>query len=311
MPEDIKFYNHNQKERFFTERENTYLKIRLIMRTFFNSTKEYEEKLEKDCSCFTTKEILNMYSSYATRSWEYLLNFNSQLKIYTSWCIKENLVPDNQNHYEEIDKKDIYDCLNIGLKKNMILTRKEIERAITSFPNISDQFLILALFEGIGGVGFGDFYELNISNFNGNVVKLKDRELVISTKLSEMAKESADEYQKYNYDGPLRTGYRADDDSIVKDSSNAFTDSEARNTKKIQRRISAIESIYGKAFGYVGLKNSGRIDMLRRLMKEDCSDDIRATYDKHKDEIERRYGKLQRIYRWIEEYNEFLKDNAY
>lgn len=311
MPEDIKYYNHNQKERFFMERENTYLKIRLIMRTFFNSTKEYEEKLEKDCSCFTTQEILNMYSSYATRSWEYLLNFNSQLKIYTSWCIKENLVPDNQNHYEEIDKNDIYNCLNIGLKKTMILTRKEIERAIVQLPNISDQFLILALFEGIGGVGFGDFYELDISKFNGNVVQLKDRELVISTKLSEMAKESANEYQKYNYDGPLRTGYRADDNSIVKDSSNAFTDSEARNTKKIQRRIAAIESVYGKAFGYVGLKNSGRIDMIRRLMQEDGSEDIRATYDKHKAEIENRYGKLQRIYRWIEEYSYFFNDNAH
>ena len=306
---EVTFFNHEQKERFFKERENSYLKIRLIMRTFFNATKEYEENLEKDCSCFTVSEILNMYASYATRSWEYLLNFNSQLKIYTAWCIKENLVPDNQNHYEEIDKNDMYNCLNLGLKENMILTRKEMEKGIMQIPNVSDQFLVLAFFEGIGGTAFSDFYNLSMSNFKGNNLKLAGRELKVSTMLVERAKESAEEYQKYNLEGPLRTGYRLDDTSIVKDSSNAYTDSEQRNTKKIQRRVAALEKTYGKAFGYVGLKNSGRIDMLKRLMAEDGSTDIRETYEKHKDEIEKRYGKLQRIYRWVDEYRAFFDDS--
>ena len=306
---EIVFYNHDQKERFFGERESTYLKIRQIMRTFFNMTKAYEERLDKDCSCFTTKEILNMYSSYATRSWEYLLNFNSQLKIYTAWCIKESLVPDNQNHYEEIDKHDLFNCLNLGLKKHMILTREELEKGLMEMPNVSDQFLCLAFFEGLGGVGFSDFYELYKSNFDGNIVRVNGRELKVSTMLAERALESAEEYRKFSMDKPLRTGYRLDDKSVVKDSSNAHTDSLERNTRKIQRKIAVLESTYGKAFGYVGLKNSGRIDMIKRFMKEDGSSDIRETYDKHKEEIEYRYGKLQRIYRWVDEYKDFFDDS--
>lgn len=303
---DAVFYNHEQKERFFIERETTYIKIRLIMRTFFNMTKEYEEKLGKDCSCFTTKEILNMYSAYTTRSWEYLLNFNSQLKIYTAWCIKESLVPDNQNHYEEIDKNDLFNCLNLGLKKNMILTRKELEKNISHIPNVSDQFLCLALFEGIGGVGFIDFYELQKSNFHDNSVEVNGRKLEVSSMLFERAMESADEYRKFSMEKVLRTGYRTDDISIIKDSCNANTDSIERNTRKIQRRIASLESLYGKSFGYVALKNSGRIDMIQRFMQQDKSSDVRETYEKHKEEIEYRYGKLQRIYRWVDEYKDFF-----
>ena len=303
---DAVFYNHDQKERFFTERESTYIKIRRIMRTFFNMTKEYEEKLGKDCSCFTSKEILNMYSAYTSRSWEYLINLNSQLKIYTSWCIKESLVPDNQNHYEEIDKNDLFNCLNLGLKKNMILTRKELEKNLAQIPNVSDQVLCLALFEGIGSVGFRDFYELDKSNFHDNVVEVNGRKLEISNMLMERALESADEYRKFSMEKVLRTGYRADDKSIIKDSCNANTDSVERNTRKIQRKMATLESTYGKAFSYVALKNSGRIDMIKRLMKQDGSSDIRETYDKHKEEIELRYGKLQRIYRWVDEYKDFF-----
>ncbi len=309
MSEEVMFYNHEQKERYFSERENSYRKIRLVMRTFFNITKEYEEMLDKDCSNFTSNEILNMYSSCSTRSWEQLLNFNSQLKIYTAWCIKENLVQDCQNHYEEIDKNDMYNCLNLGLKENMVVTRKELEKTLQQMPNVSDQFLALAFFEGIGGVSYSDFYNLMPEQFKGNTLELKNRKIKVSTMLAERARESAEEYQKYNMEGPLRTGYRLEDPCVVKDSSNALTNTEFRNFKRIQRRIRTLETEYGKAFGYVGLRNSGRIDMLKHLMKEDKSEDIRETYDKHKDEIENRYGRLQRVHRWIEENQQFIKDS--
>ena len=92
-----------------------------------------------------------MYASYSSRSWEHLLNFNSQLKIYTNWCLKENLVKDNQNHYEELDKNAMYNCLNIGLKEQMVVSRKELEKTVMKIPNVSDQFLALAFFEGFGG----------------------------------------------------------------------------------------------------------------------------------------------------------------
>lgn len=301
------FYNHEQKIRYITEREISYKSIRNVMGTFFKITKVYEEQLEKDCSNFTATEILNMYASYSSRSWEHLLNFNSQLKIYTNWCLKENLVKDNQNHYEELDKHSMYNCLNIGLKEQMIITRKELEKTLMKIPNVSDQFLALAFFEGLGGAGYSDFYNLMPEQFNNNLVILNNRNLTVSTMLVERAKESAEEYRKFNMDGPMRTGYRLTDTSVVKDSSNAFTDSAFKNTRKIYKRSLKLEKEFGKAYGYIGLKNSGRIDMIKRLMINDQSDDIRATYEKYKEDIEYRYGHLQRIFRWIEENQRFFE----
>lgn len=303
------YYNHEFKERFLEEREITYVKIRKIMRPYFNITKEYEEKLTKDCSAFTSKEILDMYASMATRSWERLLNMNSQLKLYTGWCVKEGLVPDHQNHYEEIDKHDMYQCLNLGLKNIMIITRGELEKNLQNIPNVSDQFLALAIFEGLGGIKYGDFYNLMPDQFSNGEVTLENRKLKVSNKLIELAYESANDYTYYYYDE--REGhYREDDLSVVKDHIRAFTDSLSKNHMKIYRRIALLEKYYGKAYSYVGLRNSGRVDMISRLMKEDNATDPKATFDKHKSEIEERYGKLQRSFRWLEETREFFPGSS-
>ncbi len=309
MSTEVKFYNAEQKERYFDAREHEYQMIRSVGRVFFSAASEYENMLDKDCCNFTTREILNMYSAYATRSWEQLLNFNSQLKIYTEWCLKEHLVKDNQNHYAEIDKDEIYKCLNLGLKDEMFITREELEKTIkrNKISNVSDQFLCLAFFEGLGSLGYKDFINLMPEQFHDGKVFLSDRELTVSKLLTKLALESAEEYDKYDQGKVLKVGYKKDDPSVVKDSANVYTPlSPGRNLKKMHRRISRIEEAYGKAYGYIGMKNSGRVDMIKRLMAQDSSSDIRETYNIHKEEIEYRYGKLQRISRWIEEYKKFF-----
>jgi hypothetical protein len=303
------FYNHDWKERYFDARENEYQSIRLIGRTFFNITKPFEEELNKDCSNFTVKEILNMYSACLTRSWEQLLNFNSQLKIYTNWCLKENLVKDNQNHYAELGKEEIYQCLNLGLKEKMVITRDELEKMVKSdeIPNPSDQFLCLAFFEGLGGLGYKDFLNLMPNQFVKDKVILSDRELIVSKLLIAKALESADTYDKFSKEKKLKVGYSKTDPSVVKDSSNCYSElTPERNIKKMHRRIERLEKEYGKAYGYVGLKNSGRIDMINRLIMQDNNNDVRQVYEKHKEDIEYRYGKLQRIFRWLEENKQFF-----
>lgn len=307
--DEVQFYNHAQKERYFEEREKTYRKIRQICKVFFNISRPFEEKLGKDCSNFTSTEILNMYASCLTHSWEQLLNFNSQLKIYTSWCVMESLVADNQNHYEEIDKNDMYNCLNLGLKENMYISREELERIIKTnqILNVSDEFLSLALFEGLGGLEYKDLKELSPDQFKNGKVYLSDRELTVSDMLIEKAKESADTYDKVMPDKIIKNGYSVNDPYVIKDSCNVSDiDSPRRHIQKIQRRLKKLEMQHGKVFSYVGLRDSGRIDFIRRFMKEDNSTDIRSTYDKHKDTIEYRYGKLQRIHRWIEEHEQFF-----
>lgn len=300
------FYNNEQKERYFKAREKENRNIRKTGTVFFNISKEYEEKYGKDCSKFTMQEILNMYNSCATRSWEQLLNFNSQLKIYTSWCLRENLVDDNQNHYEELDKDEMYQCLNFGLKNTMVITRSELIQTLPSIPNVSDQFLALALFEGLGDYGYKDFYNLMPEQFKEDAVELSRGELKISKQLVALALDSASEYDRFNAEGKTRVGYM-DSPEVIKNAANSFKEQTPdSNIKRIQRRLTKLSSDYGNVFTYAGLRNSGRIEYLKNYMKEDNSIDIRETYEKHKQEMEFRFGTLQRIYRWIDEYRKFF-----
>ena len=308
--DEVQFYNWEQKERYFKEREKTYRKIRVICRVFFNISRPFEEKLAKDCSNFTSTEILNMYASCLTHSWEQLLNFNSQLKIYTAWCIKESLVADNQNHYEEIDKNDMYRCLNLGLKESMYISRRDLEKIINSnqILNPSDEFLVLAINEGLGGLEYKDLRNLMPDQFKEGKVFLEDRELTVSQLLTDKAIESADTYDKVMQDKIIKNGYSVNDPSVIKDSCNV-TDMEShrRHIQKIQRRLKRLEKEHGKVFSYVGLRDSGRIDLIKNFMAADNSKNIRETYDNHREEIEYRYGKLGRIARWIEEHEQFFE----
>ncbi len=55
-------YNAEQKERYIEERVTENVNIRKAMATFFSYTEPFEEQYQKDCSLFSTDEIISMYS---------------------------------------------------------------------------------------------------------------------------------------------------------------------------------------------------------------------------------------------------------
>ncbi len=308
--ERTEFYNAKQKERYLLAREteSTNKNIRLVMRTFFAASAKYEFELEKDCSNFTIREISDMFAGQMSPSISWLENFNSQMSIYTAWCLSENLVNDHQNHYMELSKDDLRGFLNLALKENSIISRNELLKLSSEFPNVSDVFITLAIFEGLGGGQFSDFYQLGLDNINGNLISVGNRQLSISNKLIELAEESAKEYNKYTRDGATR-GYKQTDDGIVKDSANAGEQTIARNQRKIYMRLYELEKEFGKVVGYNALHNSGRIEFIKNLMKADGSNDAKATYAKHRDDIEYRYGSLYTDWaEWIDDHQKYLCD---
>lgn len=298
-------YNEEQKERYLKERELQNVNIRTAMSTFFSYTEEFEERLNKDCSNFTVDEIINMYKKQSTYSRTSLINFNSQMSIYTYWCMNQNLVADNQNHYAELDKNDLLQCLNLALMESMVITREDLEKTIRAFPNPSDSFLALAVFEGLGGVGFSDFMNLTMKNFNGNEVSVGKRTLTLTDLAVSYAEKSAYEFQKFAFDRELKQGYKADDPSIIKDCHNAGEQTPERHRRKIYSRLFELEKEYGKAFSYAGLRNSGRISMLNNYMTKENSTNPYSTYQAHKKEFEYRYGKI-RFTSWLEENKQYI-----
>lgn len=303
-------YNAEQKERFLTAREYQNLNIRKLMNTFWKISEPFENAYGKDCSNFTTQEISEMYSSILTHSLQWLYNFNSQMQIYTSWCLSQNLIIDNQNHYNELTKKELALFVNVASKDARIISKDDLLSLLPTIPNVSDQFLALAIFEGLGGNQFADFYNLTMDSFDGNNVTVGERTLHVSDKLVALAKKSANEYEKYDkypHRQALQRGYKHSDESIIKDSANAGEPTPARNQRKIYMRLYKLEQDFGVALGYNGLHNSGRIDMIKSLMIKDQETDIKKVIEQHKSEIEYRYGNLHENWSiWLNEYQKYM-----
>lgn len=231
-------FNAAQKEDYLQQNEGRNVSLRNTAGSIFNSTEKYEEENNKDAAEWTVAEIISYYKSLATSSFVGLLNRHSQLRKYADWCLDNNMIKDSQNHYAEIDTPTLRGCLNVGLLKNGILTRKEMETEISQLLNPREQCLVYALFEGIQGREFSELTELNMDQVRGTTLSLANRKIKVHPKLIELMKESTDEYTYYTYgDKQRQYPFDTSDTNVFKKTYNSKQDSQAR---KRQRLYSAL-----------------------------------------------------------------------
>lgn len=260
----------------------------------FNKTAELEDMLEKDISNFTAKEIIAFYKQMFITSMNTMVSINSILTRYTRFMISRNMVEDNINHFEEITYDTLYSCLNIGKLNNEVITREDLMEIIDKrCVNPCDKFLLLAFFEGISGKAFSDFYDLVPENFQNGKVILKNREFQVPDLLKEYAKESASTFEYVSYKGEhnIRT-FKADSDLILKPKFNAVSDADIRKRQRIYSQIAMLRNLFddSPAIDAGALNESGRIDMVKSLMKEQNETSVSKTIKKNMDAINNKYG---------------------
>lgn len=271
---EIIMYNEEIKRRYINENKNRNLNLEKQCIILFNRCQPYEESADKDIACFSTAEILECFQAFNTVSLESLLNARSQYKIYTDWCIANNiLVKDRQNHFREINTEMLKGCLNSYFKDKRVITRDYLLSNMDTLLNPGEKFVLLGLFEGIGSntnIAYKDFENLTIECFDTETHQLRvgNRLIKYSQELYKLAKEAANTYDNVVYDknGNERHVKLADDDRIVKPASNAST-FDYRNIimKKLQKIKKALNN---PVLNIQALKESGRIDMINKLVKE-------------------------------------------
>jgi len=233
---------------------------------------------------------------------------NNHFERYTDFCIKRGVVPDMQNHYREINNEVLMTCVNIGLASQTIISRDELMREIKYMYNPSDKFVCLAIFEGICGTGFKELYNLRMADFNGNDVYLcTGRKVSVSNDLVAFAKESADTYELYGYgEGAKGRVYYYDktDLRILKRRDNYRTTTETAERRRVQNILLRIKDFTGSpAFTKSGLKESGRIEMIRHMMAEQGINDLETVVRVNAKELEERYGAIMSIPRFVAKYS--------
>lgn len=307
-----KYYNQQQKEKYINSNLN---RNQFLNKTNFNTfvrVSKVEEALGKDACNFETDEIISWYKSLLTSSLESLMSNNSQLKIYTDWCVQNGYTRDYQNHYSEITTEMLNDCLNEELVNKSILTRKELLYIIRKEvpDNPADCFLLLALFEGICGKEMSDLSMLEYKDFDFNkksVHLYSGKTIKVSNELLHYAKETqeTDEYYPYGSDRSFYFKSKNEDKRLLRSLYNATsTDDLTALRKRLYNKLIRMRNYTNiAAISQKSLINSGRIDYINKEMSKGMEFEVVIELEDYK----AKYGELIAKRRWLLQYAKFIK----
>lgn len=295
-------YNQEIKEKYLADVSARNVNITQWFTCKFSQLEKFERKNGVDAAEFQIEEIIEYYKYLNTTSLNSLMVLNSQMGLYSEWCIKNNFTKDRQNHYFEINTDILQTCINSLMAKAKIIDRDDLIDLIDKLPNYSDSFLILAIFEGLGGKDNTNLCDLKIESFTGKSVKLRDgRELEVSDKLISLAKLSVNEYNFYDKDGNLAKSlkYSESDDEIVKLMNNSKEDN-LMNPRRFYVRLAKISQMLGNpAINRFPLNESGRVWLIKELFEKGNYSSIDQCIYENKNAIENRYGKFQSITQYV------------
>ena len=289
-------YNEKIKNRYIAEKETEVILPNNYLIIQFNRVSEMEEELNKDVSNFTTYEIIEYYKISGFSSLESLQVLNSQFNMYTQWCLQENLVKDNQNHFLEISKDTLNSCVNKAIFDKKIINRDTVLKWVNEIPNPKDQFILLSLFEYGKSKNFLDIINVELSDIVGNTLKLQDGRVVkISDKLKQIASYSYYEKTYYSISGKgvKKMPLIDNGNKVIKDYPNARKDvSEFQLGRKIYNSIT-------RSLDYVGVlewcsansvTESGKLHMIKERSKELNKTPMQYLYSDNIAEVEKQYG---------------------
>ena len=302
-------YNAEQKNEYLESIRYRNLSLSKWLIRTFEYVSDMESKLNKDISEWTSNEIISYYKLMSTSSLLSLQWTQCQLKLYSNWCFDKHLLSDNQVHYEEIDLNILESCINRGLQQAGILSRKELESMLNTLLNPRDKCLAYAFFEGIKGKLYSELVELNMNQVHGNELHLQTRTIPVSSAFIDLMKESTDEYIYTSYGGKTKEfSFRSDDQKVFKDIMDRGIPDEKRKRQRLYSNIMRIRDYIGNpSINATSLMESGRIDMIQKLIEKNKGMDLAELLNKYKDEISNKYGKIYSTTRYILQYGKYLE----
>lgn len=262
-------YKQEQKEEFIKD----YMRSRVVAKTslysLFRKVEPYEESLDKDCSEFTEKEILEMFSKFKAKSYYVLLNYNTILKAYCLW----------KNYYHKLENPISYENITIDMVKPLVdkdatkvLSREEITEIEDQLYNMTDRCIVEALFEGLSGNSMRDLVGIEarmIDHENKQLYLPDGRVFDLTDRLYEFLIKSLDEEEYICYGPSLRVKKLIGKGRLYKERDNAHAiDSDDKFFRWVYRKITN----YRKHVGIDGItmKNiatAGMVYYLKQGMK--------------------------------------------
>ena len=311
-------YNEELKRRYIDKKESEVIISQFFLKNMFLKTGPFEEKLQKDACSWTANEIIEFYKFLDLTSLESLSLINSNLAMYTSWCINETLVPDGQNHYQELDQPTLLSCVNTDLLQKSIITWEELTKAVESVTNYTDRFIFYALFEGMSGELFKEITAAKDGDIEGHTIHLcTGRDLEITSKTIEAAEAALaeEEYVIVTDDREKTLPYRAEDDGYyfrrIRNHSGETQNELANKAQALSRRFIKAETSIGlsRKMTPKRLLLSGKINFIKQIMKREGDNDLERVLRNHREEIDARYPveRLKSVRMFVQKYGVFFE----
>lgn len=302
-------YNESVKKAYIKYKINEVIINESLLSSSFEKTSLFEDILQKDLSEFTLQEIMNMYKTLNFDSLDALIVFNSNMNLYTQYCLDRGLVSNNQNIYKEIDPSMLNSCLNQSMIARQIITRSELLLLFNKLLNARDIFIILAVFEfGKGKKNFEDIVNAYLSDIDRktNTMKLHSGRIVhVSDKLIDIAEESSHAKEYCSLNG--RSKGLIDDGTIIKRNINSKSSQEYALGRNVYQSLVRSFDVLG--IGQYMTANkliiSGQIQMIK-----DESNKLNITPKDylytHKKEIENQYGTNIVAHNFLLKYSDYF-----
>lgn len=223
-------YNEELKQRYIKEKMATTTINKFLLPNLFEKSRPFEERLNKDLCNFTTREAENMLRTNDYASLDSIVVATSSYKLYVDWCITQGLVTDSQNHFNEFTWNRLATMINKEKVKLKVVTRDQLISWCEQLPNPRNQFVLLAIFEGIGGKDYREVWNIHRSDIDVDncTIRLIDKgEVTFSKKLCYYALNSADEEYYYSMSAKMTKKVKfKESDLVIKEYPNTFRDDE-------------------------------------------------------------------------------------
>lgn len=296
-------YNAERKLQFLKERKS---EVELSPNTeiWFESMEYFEKEYDRDVCEWTSTEIIRYMKYMSTPRIQTLVIFKGSMSIYADWCITNRLVTDNQNHFAELTTETLCQCIDFTKLSTLILSREELLENIRALNNYADQFIFLGLFEGISAQ---NLINAGVSDLNGNKLRLHDgRIIIISDELRHIILMAAEETTWISTKKQQREYDYIPSDKIIR----------SIDVKNPQTNMMLLlGGRFRGGLNYMGLPSeisrkdimeSGRLDYIRRIMKEKNLSLDNVLHSDIRNVIETRYGKIQNLTTYINIYGKFI-----
>ena len=292
-------------ESFLEEYKRSRVIIEGTVRASLNRALEFEKKFQKPFYEFSTDEIMEMYKSTHAISDRSLQNTNLTLKHATRWMLDQKKLS-IESPYEKVTKDLILGCVDTKRKKNMVLTKEDLEEIQGELLNWTDKGILQMLFFGAGSNWLKEltFFDMSqVSRKEGLVYFRTGKTIPITEEDYVLIKNACGEDELISFGETSRIS-KVKSYGFYKQRFNALSDNGdptneqdlERRFRFIQRRLLLISQDIGVQLTSGGIQTGGLLHHLKQGVEESGLTFREYVKTSEAKELARRYDILSELY---------------